>query len=71
MAGFINMGFDTGSSPNGNEIFRECPFCGAVNGTRSYLNTICLGCNAKYYPTERFWLDRGTGERIYVSKDYI
>ena len=71
MPGFINMGFDTGSSPNGNEIFRECPFCGAVNGTRSYLNTVCLSCNSKYYPNDRLWLNRKTGERIYVSKDYV
>lgn len=70
MAGFINMGFDTGSFST-DEIFRECPFCGAVNGTRSYLNTVCLGCNAKYYPNDRFWLNRGTGERIYVSKHYV
>ena len=71
MAGFINMGFDTDSAPNGTEIFRECPFCGAVNGTRSYLNTICLGCNSKYYPNDRLWLNRETGERIYVNKYYV
>ena len=71
MAGFINMGFDTGISPIEGEILRECPFCGSVNGTRSYLNTVCYYCNAKYYPNDRLWLNRETGERIYVSKDYV
>lgn len=70
MAGFINTGFDIGSFSI-DEIFRECPFCGAVNGTRSYLNTICLGCNAKYYPNDKLWLNRETGERVYVSKYYV
>ena len=69
MAGFINMGFDTGSFPN--EIFRECPFCGADNGTRSFLNTVCLGCSSKYYPNDRLWLNRETGERFYVIKFYV
>lgn len=41
---------------------KVCPFCGEKYIHKPWLNIICT-CGAKYYFVDRFWLDRGTGER--------
>ena len=47
----------------------KCPFCGKVNKQRLYLNSICLGCNAKFYYRDFTWLNRATGEKFYTLHD--
>lgn len=47
----------------------KCPFCGKVNKQRLYLNSICLGCNAKFYYHNFIWLNRATGEKFYTLHD--
>lgn len=44
----------------------RCPFCGKVYERRhELLNAICV-CGAKYYAIGKFWLHRGTGERVWI-----
>ena len=47
----------------------KCPFCGGVRKQKLYLNSICLGCNAKFYYRDFTWLNRATGEKFYMLHD--
>ena len=45
-----------------NKVKNKCPFCGnIVERSAEYFNGFC-SCGAKYYPEDKIWLNRKTGE---------
>lgn len=43
------------------KLKNKCPFCGKIVERYSYCNGFC-NCGAKYYPNDKVWLNRKTGE---------
>ena len=47
---------------------KVCPFCKSICEAYTGSNLFC-NCNAKFYWTDKVWLNRNTGEEVKESED--
>lgn len=50
------------------EYSMVCPFCNTTNYGLYHTHNLFCSCGAKYYAKDKIWLNRTTGEEVYIDE---